>query len=87
MWLSTLKKALVYDFDNYLLIEYRAKEIISETITEDMSDLEKQVRLSQYIEAFWVYDLEAGENDDGKPLCYYGIIEPADYCKYYSFMS
>ena len=46
MWLSTLKKALVYDFDNYLLIEYRAKEIISETITEDMSDLEKQVRLS-----------------------------------------
>ena len=52
-----------------------------------MSDLEKQVRLSQYIEAFWVYDLEAGENDDGKPLCYYGIIEPAGYCKYYSFMS
>lgn len=49
-----------------------------------MSDLEKQVRLAQYIEDFLVYDIIAGEKDDGKPLCCYGIIEPIGYCKYYS---
>ncbi len=81
---DTLKKALAYDLDYYLTIEKRAKEIISETITNEMSDLEKQVRLAEYIEDYMDYNLEAGEDDDGKPLCYYGIIEPIGYCKYYS---
>ena len=80
-----LKKALFCDYEYYLEIQNKARKIISETITDDMSDLEKQVRLAKYIEDFMEYgDIEEDPNRN-VPRGYYGIIENKGVCENYTY--
>jgi|GEM_PF-2233936 len=81
---ETLKKALMYDYDKYVAIEKRAKEILAETITDDMTDLEKQIRIAEYIQDYINYDLTDETLEDGQPLNYYGILKPTGVCKNYT---
>ena len=81
---ETLTKALMYDIKNYLAIENKAKEIVSKTITEDMSDLEKQIRLAEYIEDFMEYDDYSEPEEPGQPIIYYGIINNRGVCRHYA---
>ena len=82
---ETLKKALVSDYDSWLAIEEKAKEILDEIITDDMTDLEKQIRIAEYIQDFIEYSEEPDE-DDGKtyPIIYHGIIKNDGVCNNYA---
>ena len=82
---KTLKKALVSDYDSWLAIEEKAKEILDEIITDNMTDLEKQVRIAEYVQDFMEYSEEPDESD-GKtyPIIYHGIIKNDGVCNNYA---
>lgn len=76
-----LQKALVPDYRECLEIENRAKEIIASMITEDMSDLEKEMAIYRYI----INTMEYDERERlEKPPGYYGICEHYGVCKDYA---
>ncbi len=78
-----LKEALMFDYEDYVMIEERAKEILAETITDDMSDLEKQVRLKKYIEDMITYEY-VDEGNEGHPFLYYPFFRGAGVCRDYA---
>ena len=84
-----LKSALVYDYEEYLAIETRAKEILNETVTAEMSDLEKEVRLAKAVEDRITYEY-INENDyideggKGHPFLYYPILQGIGVCRDYT---
>lgn len=81
---ADLKKALTFDYKYYLEIENKAKEVVSKTVTEDMTDIEKQVRLAKYIEDFIEYERFEEDLDQSVPRCYYGIVINKGVCADYA---
>ena len=79
-----LKQALMYDYEEYLEIEERAKEIVRETVTDGMSDLEKEVRLAKYVEDYITYSYEYEKSDEPHSLLYNGIIGHLGICHNYA---
>lgn len=80
-----LKKALFCDYKYYLEMQNKAKKIISENITDDMSDLEKQVRLAKYVEDFMEYEFAEDDPDLNVPFGYQGIVENKGVCANYAY--
>lgn len=82
---ETLRKALVSDYDTWLVIEKKAREVLRETITDDMTDLEKQIRIAQYIQDFIEYSDDYGSDDDKTyPIIYHGLIINDGVCNNYA---
>ena len=80
-----MKKALFCDYQYYLEVQNKAKKIVAETVTEDMSDIEKQVCLAKYIEDFIQYEFVEEDPDKNVPNGYYGIIESTGVCENYAY--
>lgn len=89
-----LKQALVYGYDEFLTLENRAKEILQETITDEMSDLEKQVRIAKRLEDLIEYveidgdddtatDMDT-EDDGGHSVYYDALIRGRGVCRDYA---
>ncbi len=82
---ETLKKALVSDYDTWLVVEEKAKQILDEIITDDMTDLEKQVRIAQYVQDFIEYSEEPEESYERiNPIIYHGLIKNKGVCNNYA---
>ena len=79
-----MKKALTESYDEYLEVQNKAKEILAKTITDDMSDLEKEVRIAKYIEDFMEYDEDTGDKE-GYTIYHYGILENKGVCQNYAY--
>ena len=82
---ESLKKALTFGYKYYLEIQNKAKEIVSETVAEDMTDIEKQVRLAKYIEDFIEYDDTQEDPKESIPNGYFGIIRNTGVCENYAY--
>ena len=80
-----LKKALFCDYKYYLEMQNKAEQIIRENITDDMSALEKQVRLAKYVEDFMEYEHVAEDPDKNVPFGYQGIVENKGVCVHYAY--
>ncbi len=71
------------NYDTWLAIKEKAKEVLRETVTDDMTDLEKQIRIAQYVQDFIEYSNEAGADDNKTyPLIYHGLIKNDGECNY-----
>ena len=82
---ETLKKALVSDYDTWLTIEQKAKDVLSETVNDDITDLEKQIRIAQYVQDFIEYSNDAGSDDEKTyPIIYHGLILNDGECNNYA---
>ena len=79
-----LIEALMYDYEECLEIEQRAKEILSETITDDMTDLEKEIHLKKSIEDFINYEYYMEDPEEAHSLLYYGLILNVGVCHNYT---
>lgn len=86
---ESLKDALMYNYEEYLAIETRAKEILSETVTPEMSELEKEVRIAKAVENLIDYEFVneneyINEDGTGHPLNYYPFFLGKGVCRDYA---
>lgn len=78
-----------YDFDTVLTVQKKARSILNEIITDDMSELEKEIAIYKKVQDLAVYDMkvqECPEMPDGYYILMEGFGVCADYAKTISLL-
>lgn len=76
-----LQNALPMDYNIYLQVEQEAKKIVSSIVHDEMSDIEKEAAVHQYLVNKMNYSEKTRPQ---RPLGYYGIIENEGVCGDYA---
>lgn len=71
---------LEYDFDLELSVLDKAREIVKEVVTDDMSELEKEIAIYKKIQDIADYDFTNSCPASKKPGCYYTLMEGRGLC-------
>ena len=70
-------------FDDYLAINRKARQILSEIITDDMSELEKEIAIYKKVQELATYDYKV-QDCTKKPYGYYVLMEGFGVCSDYA---
>ena len=72
-----------YDFDTVLAVQKKARSIINEIVTDDMSELEKEIAIYKKVQELAVYDMKVKECPK-MPAGYYVLMEGFGICGDYA---
>lgn len=81
---KALCDSLSYEYSHYCEALEKAKEVVRETVDDSMSDLEKEVRLSQWIMDNIDYENDIVDTDGSDHPTYMALIENKAICRHYA---